>query len=230
MSANRHRARGSFPAVCRLQSLVLCFRNNSRDSGTISPAKTTCSPSPNWRGNCGAQHLAAHSRDRCLPSGPAAPRGRAAADRPPSKGRTASPAGLLSPRGSAGHDSAPRSYGYSSCRANSPTRVTLADGSPPWCGNHSESPDARSGTAIARSSARGTPRTAASEPRPSRTIPATPHPNPMTRLEAVPARVGTSSCAITMTTEFAPDNIPAHVQGVRLNHTIFAREEGLVMR
>src|SRR5262249_15815062 len=38
--------------------LVLRFRNNARVFGTISHAKTTGSTSPNWRGNCGAQHLA----------------------------------------------------------------------------------------------------------------------------------------------------------------------------
>src|SRR5262245_24734820 len=36
---------------------MLCFRNNARVFGTISLAKTPCSPSPNWRGNCRAQHL-----------------------------------------------------------------------------------------------------------------------------------------------------------------------------
>jgi hypothetical protein len=38
--------------------LVLRFRNNTGVFGTISHAKTIGSPSPNWRGNCGAQHLA----------------------------------------------------------------------------------------------------------------------------------------------------------------------------
>jgi len=36
---------------------VLRFRNNVRVFRTISPVKTTCSPAPNWRGICGAQHL-----------------------------------------------------------------------------------------------------------------------------------------------------------------------------
>ena len=35
---------------------VLCFSNNARVFGTISPAKTPWAPSPNWRGNGGAQH------------------------------------------------------------------------------------------------------------------------------------------------------------------------------
>jgi putative transposase len=37
-------------------AFVLRFTNNTRVFGTISPAKTTCSASPNWRGNGGAQH------------------------------------------------------------------------------------------------------------------------------------------------------------------------------
>jgi type I restriction enzyme R subunit len=41
-----------------LLDLVLRFRNNTGVFGTISHAKTIGSPSPNWRGNCGAQHLA----------------------------------------------------------------------------------------------------------------------------------------------------------------------------
>src|SRR5215831_5274046 len=45
---------GSATAV---SSLVLRFRNNTGVFGTISHAKTTGSPSPNWRGYCGAQHL-----------------------------------------------------------------------------------------------------------------------------------------------------------------------------
>src|SRR5215471_19949024 len=45
---------GSATAV---SSLVLRFRNNTGVFGTISHAKTTGSPSPNWRGNGGVQHL-----------------------------------------------------------------------------------------------------------------------------------------------------------------------------
>ena len=44
---------------------MLCVRNNARVFGSISPAKITCSPSPDWRGNCGAQHLATRSGRRC---------------------------------------------------------------------------------------------------------------------------------------------------------------------
>jgi len=44
----------------QVAALVLRFRNNVRVFGTISPVKTTCSPAPNWRGICGAQHLALH--------------------------------------------------------------------------------------------------------------------------------------------------------------------------
>ena len=49
--------------LLRPQRLVLRFRNNARVFETISPAKTTRSPSPNWRGNCGAQHLVALGSD-----------------------------------------------------------------------------------------------------------------------------------------------------------------------
>src|SRR5215470_5303651 len=47
-----------------MHHLVLRCRNNDRVFGTISRAKTTGSTSPNWRGNCGAQHLDALEQRR----------------------------------------------------------------------------------------------------------------------------------------------------------------------
>ena len=52
-----YRGRNPLRIYCA-RYLVLCCRNNVRVFGTISLAKTTGSPAPNWRGNGGVQHLA----------------------------------------------------------------------------------------------------------------------------------------------------------------------------
>src|SRR5215470_8269659 len=52
------------------RDFVFRFRNNARVFGTISRAKTTGSPSPNWRGDGGAQHLGRRRQANGVDSSP----------------------------------------------------------------------------------------------------------------------------------------------------------------
>jgi len=63
LPAQHTRVPGSSETRHCLPDVVLRCRHNVRVFGTISSVKTTCPPAPNWRGICGAQHVARRRSD-----------------------------------------------------------------------------------------------------------------------------------------------------------------------